>query len=345
MSRKKKNVYCTYYDAPGHTFPGHPETPKRIQSLKDWQNSPPFPEIKWLNFKPATESDVTLVHDSSLLTELAEECRRGRHEFEPAPTYVTEGSCDAALTAVGATLSVSRKILSMKTGSGFAIVRPPGHHAEQSESMGFCLLNNIAVAAADALAKGLNKIAIIDIDAHHGNGTQAIFWDTEQVGFLSIQEQDIYPGTGKIDAVTHARGRIISVPVPAFSGNSVFHALMMHVIKPWLLAFEPEMIFVSAGFDAHFSDPLTTLTLDTEGYFQITRILVELADELCEGRLMYVLEGGYDPIAMKDNIEACLAAMCGHSYHHDHYGKSPELTIGVSELIHQLIHLHHIQEI
>lgn len=344
MSGKKKKVYCTYYDASGHAFPGHPESPNRIRSLRDWVDSPPFPEIQWLDFQPAKEAEVTLVHDPSLLSDLKEECRQGTHEFEPAPSYVTENSYDAALNAVGATLAVSRKILAMNTGCGFAIIRPPGHHAEQNESMGFCLLNNIAIAAADAIEKGLGKIAILDIDAHHGNGTQAIFWDHDQVGFLSIQEQDIYPGTGKIDAVTHARGRIISVPLPAFSGNSAYFELMSQVVKPWLYEFKPEMLFVSAGFDAHFSDPMTTLTLDTQAYYQITRSLVQIADELCGGRLIYVLEGGYDPVAIKDNIEACLAAMSDRPYHHDHFGKNPDLNIDINELIHQLIHLHHIQE-
>ena len=345
MEIRTKRVYCTFYDAPEHTFPGHPESPQRFQSLKDWVNSTPFPEIQWLNFKPATAKDVKLAHDPAHLTDLQEECKQGRHEFESAPTYVTEQSCEAALMAVGATLAVSRKILAMKTGCGFAIVRPPGHHAELRESMGFCLLNNIAIAVADAMQRGVGKVAIIDFDAHHANGTQAIFWNTDQVGLLSIQEEDLYPGTGKITAVTHARGRIISIPLPAFSGNSAYLSLMERIVKPWLIEFAPEMIFVSAGFDAHFSDPLTTITLDTESFYQMTRMLVQLADELCQGRLMYVLEGGYDPVALADNIAACLAAMCGHQYQQDHFGKSLSLAIDISERVQQVIRLHRIQEI
>jgi len=345
MSNKNPHVYCSFQDAPEHTFPGHPESPRRVQPLRQWLQSPPYPEIKWLNHNPATEAEVLRVHHPALLKFLQEESRFGPHEFEPSPSYMTPTSYQAALGAAGATLAVSRQILAEGTGGGFAIVRPPGHHAEPDESMGFCLLNNIAIAAADAVASGLNRVAIVDIDAHHGNGTEVAFWNIPEVGFLSTHEQGLYPGTGKLNAVPHAPNRIINLPMPRHSGNTAFLQVFSQVVEPWLLGFQPEMIFVSAGFDAHFTDQLTTLTLDTTGYFLIAQSLVRMADALCQGRLIFVLEGGYDPLALKDNIGACLAAMGAHNDFDDHYGSGPDPNVDVNPLIDQIINQHHIQEI
>jgi acetoin utilization deacetylase AcuC-like enzyme len=344
MNEKENQVTCTFQEAPAHRFPGHPEAPKRIQTLGKWLAHPPYPEISWHAFEPASESDVMLVHDESLLAFLRAACQLGAHEFEPSPTYVTEGSYAAALEAVGATLAVSREILSKGKGHGFAFVRPPGHHAEPDAAMGFCLFNNIAVAAADAVASGVGRVAIVDFDAHHGNGTQAIFWNTPQVGYLSTHEGHIYPGSGQWDSAGHARGRIVNIPLPRFAGNQAFEHLYLQVIHPWLVHFQPEMILVSAGFDAHFSDPLTTLTLDTQGYYRLARNLVASADSLCKGRLMFVLEGGYDPLALADNAQACLAAMTGHEDFPDHYGKAPAVCPDITSLIHQLREYHHLEE-
>jgi len=309
-----------------------------------WIDSPPYPEMAWLSFKPALEGEVTLVHHQGLLSEIKAECERGSHEFEPSPTYVTKTSYQNALGAVGATLAVSRRLISERKGRGFAIIRPPGHHAEPERSMGFCLFNNIAIAAADAVASGLKKVAIVDFDAHHGNGTEAIFWHTPEVGYFSTHEGGIYPGTGSIESAPHARGRIINVPLPAFAGNKAFNSLLDEIVAPWIANFQPEMIFVSAGYDGHFSDPLTSLTLDTQGYYELTRRLVGIADEHGGGRIMFVLEGGYDPIALEDNIQACLAAMSGHSDFSDHYGPAPGVNPDVDLLINKLKDDHQLKE-
>lgn len=310
--------------------------------MGEWLKQPPYPEIQWLDFEPAEEGEVALVHRRGLLEFLKSESQQGPHEFEPAPSYVTTTSYQDALGAVGASLAVSRRILSEESGRGFAIVRPPGHHAEPSSSMGFCLLNNVAVAAADAVASGLSEVAIVDIDAHHGNGTQAAFWETPEVGYLSTHEGDGYPGTGQVGSAPHARGRIINIPLPSFTGNAAFKKILEGVVEPWLAHLQPEMIFVSAGYDGHFSDPLTTLTLDTRGYFEITRTLVRLAEAYCHGRIMFVLEGGYDPQALKDNVQACLAGLIGREDFIDRYGKGPGVTRGVDALIQEIQSIHHL---
>lgn len=323
INQHKLNVYCTFNDAQGHIFPGHPESPQRLAAMREWLNIPPYPEMLWLDYEPATEADVMLIHPKQTLDFIKKACQRGPHEFEPSPSYVTESSYQAALEAVGATLAVSRRILTEGRGHGFAIVRPPGHHAEPDRPMGFCLLNNIAVAAADAVASGLSRVAIIDFDAHHGNGTEAAFWGTPEVGYLSTHEMHLYPGSGSLESAPHARGRIINIPLPAFSDTSAFINLFQQVVNPWLRHFGAEMLMVSAGYDAHFSDPLTTLTLDTAGYHQITQMLVKLAGKFCQDRIVFVLEGGYDPQALSNNIQACLAALCGRSDFPDRYGRSP----------------------
>jgi len=342
MIDNNQTVFCTFHQAPDHRFPGHPESPMRLQGLRNWTFQPPYPEITWLDFEPALEQAVTLVHSSAYVTFLQQECEKGAHEFEPSPSYVTETSYQDALAAVGATLAVSRKIIERGAGRGFAIVRPPGHHATSIESMGFCLLNNIAIAAADAIASGLKRVAIVDIDAHHGNGTEAIFWETPEVGYLSTHEGGIYPGSGQVESARHARGRIINIPLPSFSGNQTYKRLTDQVIKPWLEKMAPDMLFVSAGYDCHFSDPLTTLTLDTHGYYQLMGDLVQLADATCQGRIMLVLEGGYDPIALKDNIQASLAALSGRPDFEDHYGKGPGDQREIQPLINRLIEIHQL---
>lgn len=342
MNNNDQRVYCTYFDAPQHTYPGHPESPHRLVAMREWLSVPPYPEMLWLDHKPAAEADVMLIHPRPMLEFIKDACQQGPHEFEPSPSYVTESSYQSALEAVGATLSVSRRILAEGRGRGFAIVRPPGHHAEPDRPMGFCLLNNAAIAAADAVASGLSRVAIIDFDAHHGNGTQAAFWQTPEVGYLSTHEMNLYPGSGSLASAPHARGRIINIPLPAFLDTTAFLNLSQQVADPWLRNFGAEMLLVSAGYDAHFSDPLTTLTLDTDGYHQITQILVDLAREFCQNRILFILEGGYDPQALKNNIQACLAALCGRSDFPDQYGRSPGGCSNITAHIEKIRDIHQL---
>lgn len=344
IEQNKFNVYCTFHDAPKHAYPGHPEAPDRLMLMREWLESPPYPEMVWLDYQPATQADAMLVHSKPMLDALKTACQRGPHEFEPSPSYVTGASCQAAFEALGATLAVSRRILAEGHGRGFAIVRPPGHHAEPNASMGFCLLNNIAIAAADAVASGARKVAIVDFDAHHGNGTEAAFWNTPEVGYFSTHEMNLYPGSGGLESAPHARGRIINVPLPAFSDTGAFIKVFNQVVDPWLRHFGADLLLVSAGFDPHFSDPLTTLTLDTHGFFKISQMLVNLAEQYCQGKIVFVLEGGYDPLAIKENIQACLAALCGHSHYPDHYGRSPGGRSSVTAHINKLTQLHHLTE-
>ncbi len=299
----------SYVSAPRHVYPDHPEAPSRFDLLEPRLNS--F-GARALSVHPAAKAEIARVHRSELIDGLEEACRRGTAIIDPAPTYVTQSSYDDALAAAGATLDCARAVSRGEADNAFAIIRPPGHHAEPDRPMGFCLFNNVAVAASDALNapdSELQRLAIIDYDAHHGNGTQAAFLHDPRVAYLSTHQWGIYPGTGWYTDAPEARQRIVNVPLPARSGDHAFQLVMDELIVPLVRAFRPDMLLVSAGFDAHWRDPITTLGLSTSGFYILSKGLVELAAELCGGRIVFVLEGGYDPANLANGAAAVFAAL------------------------------------
>jgi acetoin utilization deacetylase AcuC-like enzyme len=177
--------------------------------------------------------------------------------------------------------------------------------------MGFCIFNNIAIAAKDALASGLERVMVIDYDAHHGNGTQAAFLDEDRAAFLSAHQWGIYPGTGWITDAPHAKKRIVNVPLPAYAGDQVYEQVADRIFKPFVESFKPQMLFISVGFDAHWNDPITMLGLSTQGYLTLARKVVALAEEHCDGKIVFVLEGGYDPLNVANGAEAVFIAATG----------------------------------
>lgn len=311
----------TFVHSPKHQYPDHPERPGRLDELIPKLDS--FQAEK-LDVTPAKHEDIARVHIPRLITGLERVC----HEEAPciidyAPTYVSQTSFEDAMLAAGAILACSRAVANGETDNAFAIVRPPGHHAEPDKAMGFCLFNNVAVAAKDALAQGLERVLVVDYDAHHGNGTQAAFLNDERAAYLSTHQWGIYPGTGWLEDAPHARKRIVDVPLPAYAGDQAFAQVSEAIIKPTVEAFKPEMIFVSAGFDAHWSDPLTSLGLSSAGFFDISKRLVKLADEHCDGKIVFVLEGGYDPTNVANGVEAVFAALAGSGPEFDAGDPSP----------------------
>jgi len=178
--------------------------------------------------------------------------------------------------------------------------------------MGFCLLNNIAIAAMSALCNGMERVLVVDYDAHHGNGTEKAFWNEPRAGYFSTHQENIYPGSGSLQAAPHARGRIADLPLPARSGDKCFSLLFDEAFVPLARRFNPSIILVSAGFDAHWSDPITSLGLSTPGYYAISKKLVDLAGEICAGRIVFVLEGGYGPQNVANGVRAVFAALTGN---------------------------------
>jgi acetoin utilization deacetylase AcuC-like enzyme len=228
-----------------------------------------------------------------------------------APTYVTPSSFDDALLAAGGVITCTRAVLNNAAKNAFAIVRPPGHHAEPDRAMGFCIFNNVAIGARYALAgnpsrgrPALQRVAIIDYDAHHGNGTQTAFLNDERVAFLSTHQWGIYPGTGWIEDAPHAKKRIVNVPLPAGAGDIAYERIADEIFSPFVENFKPQMLFISVGFDAHWNDPITTLGLSTAGYLTLARKVVQLAEEHCDGKIVFVLEGGYDPMNVANGATA-----------------------------------------
>jgi len=297
----------TFVPSPQHEYPDHPERPGRLDELSPRLSSV---QAEKLDVSPAKHEEIARVHTPHLITGLERVCReQAPGIIDYAPTYVATCSFDDAMLAAGATLACSRAVVNGDVENAFAIVRPPGHHAEPDKAMGFCLFNNVAVAARDALAQGLGRVLVVDYDAHHGNGTQAAFLDDERAAYLSTHQWGIYPGTGWIEDAPHAKKRIVNVPLPAFAGDQAFALITDGIIQPMVESFKPDMLFVSAGFDAHWSDPLTNLGLSSVGFFNISKRLVELADEHCDGKIVFVLEGGYDPMNVANGAEGVFTAL------------------------------------
>ena len=299
----------TFVPSPNHVYPDHPERPARLDVLKPRLDS--F-SAKLIETKPATREEVARVHNPKLVAALEKVCREDAPGIiDYAPTYVTPSSFEDALLAAGGVLTCTRAVMNGEATNAFAIVRPPGHHAEPDRAMGFCLFNNVAVGAQDALANSMERVMVIDYDAHHGNGTQAAFLDEARVAFLSAHQfqPGFYPGTGALTEAPHAKQRIVNVPLPARAGDKVYEQVADQIFRPFVESFKPQMVFVSVGFDAHWNDPITTLGLSTAGYFMLAQKVIALAEEFCNGKIVFVLEGGYDAVNVANGAEATFLAL------------------------------------
>lgn len=308
-----------------HQLSGHPEHPQRFDHFGRLQEYP-FASKLLLEIPSDVDRDVILaVHPSQYLDSLEESSRRGEGFLDYGDTYVTSASYQSALQAVGGATAMVDAVINGKANSGFAIVRPPGHHATASRAMGFCLLNNVAIAARYAQSKGLARVMIIDFDVHHGNGTQDIFETDPNVYYLSTHQGGIFPGTGHIHEVGRGDGEMtnLNIPLPPGAGDLAFNLITESIIIPAAMRFIPQILLISAGFDAHWCDPLASLQLTTSGYYEIGKVLIQLSREVCNGRIAFVLEGGYDPEALTDNIAAVFASMAGEPPPADRLGPAP----------------------
>ena len=294
-----------------HIYPDHPEQPSRFDLLAPRLD---YFGAQILDVKSATRDEAARVHHPKMISALEDACKQGPAIIDSAPTFVTKTSFDDALLAAGGTLSCTHAVLSGSARNAFAIIRPPGHHAEPDRAMGFCIFNNVAIAARDALARGLKRVAIMDYDAHHGNGTQAAFLDDERVAYLSTHQWGIYPGTGWYEEAPHAKKRIVNVPLPAGAGDKTYKRIADEIFVPFIQSFKPELILVSAGFDAHWNDPITTLGLSTAGFYMLSKKLVDMAEEHCGGKIVFVLEGGYNATNLANGSAAVFAALMNKDF-------------------------------
>jgi len=290
---------------------GHPERPDRIRAIEGELES-----REWLGWDPveapaATEEQLLRVHPAEYVKAVREHSELGQGFDLDTPT--SAGSYEAALRAAGGACALAESLLTGGEPTGFSSLRPPGHHAERATAMGFCLFANVAVAARHALgALGAERVMVVDWDVHHGNGTNALFHDSREVLFVSIHQWPFWPGTGALDDVGEgdAEGYSINVPVPAGTGEAAFLSLIEHVVMPVGRQYRPDLILISAGYDAHRHDPLGGLSLDTTSYGGMASRMRALGDEL-DAPVGAVLEGGYDLQALADSVVETMGALSG----------------------------------
>jgi len=272
---------------------GHPERPDRLRAIDRILEHERFQSLERDLATPANDEQIARVHPTSYIQHIRASAPEDGLARIDADTAMSPGTLDAALLGAGAACTAVDEVMSGKVSNAFCAIRPPGHHAEKSTAMGFCFFNNAGVAARQAQAvHGAERVAIVDFDVHHGNGTQDIFWDDPSVFYGSTHQMPLYPGTGALTET--GAGNIYNAPLSAGADGEVFkEAARTRILQP-LKDFRPDLVIISAGFDAHVRDPLAELRLTEADFSWITYHLMEIADQCCHGRVVSVLEGGYD---------------------------------------------------
>jgi acetoin utilization deacetylase AcuC-like enzyme len=295
---------CVAHD-PGY---GHPEAPARLSAVLAALEEPEFAGLARLEAPLGDDADIALVHGAAFAPSVMARVPQQGHTALDADTILSPGSGKAAMRAVGAVTAAVDAVIAGRARNAFCAIRPPGHHAEPDRAMGFCLFNSIAVAARRAQAvHGIGRVAIVDFDVHHGNGTQAVAEQDPSLFFASSHQYPLYPGTGSADET--GTGNIVNVPLRSGTAGGCFRRAFEARILPALDAFAPELLLVSAGFDAHRADPLAGLELEEDDFGWVTQRLAEAAARHAQGRLISVLEGGYDLRALAGSAAAHVSAL------------------------------------
>ncbi|GHO50181.1 histone deacetylase [Ktedonospora formicarum] len=335
----------------------HPERPQRLdESMKllealDWLKRD---DLVQLAPRAATIDELAAVHERQYIQEVEAaskdaariEATGGRKtQFFATDTYVSAKSYEAALKAAGAPLTAIDALLKGEIKNAYCLVRPPGHHAVAESAMGFCLFNNVAVAARYAIEHhGLERVMIIDYDVHHGNGTQEMFYDDPRVLYFSIHQAPFYPGTGASTELGEgdAVGTTVNVPLPAQTGYHVYEAVFRQVMAPIMDRFDPQLILVSAGFDAHWDDPIGDMFLSTAAFFQLNKIILDNAQQICDGRVIMVQEGGYSISALEAGVATSINQLLGGNAAVDDLGQAPDMNyqLNLDVLIGELRRIH-----
>ncbi|KAA0594797.1 acetoin utilization deacetylase AcuC-like enzyme [Azospirillum lipoferum] len=300
----------THHDCFAHdTGPGHPEAPERLAVVWQVLDRPEFRDLERRSAPEADVEQLSRVHERSYVEAVLEAVPSDGYQRLDGDTLLSPGSRGAILRAAGSVCAAVDAVLAGEATNAFCAVRPCGHHAEPARAMGFCVFNNIAVGALHARkVHGLTRVAVVDFDVHHGNGTQAMFADDPDLFFASTHQSPLYPGTGN-SWERGVDGNILNLPLEPYSGSVEFRQAVERAILPALEAFQPELLLISAGFDAHKRDPLAQLGLTAEDFEWVTRKLVELADRVCGGRVVSALEGGYDATGLAEGCAAHLTAL------------------------------------
>jgi acetoin utilization deacetylase AcuC-like enzyme len=321
----------------GHETGEHPENKGRLEAVeKGLKDSGLWEKLIHISPRPATLRELLLIHSEGHIRHVKNLAESGGGRID-ADTVVSAHSYKAALYAAGGAESAVDAVMLGKVSSAFALVRPPGHHATRNQAMGFCLFNNVAVASAHALDRyKLERILILDFDVHHGNGTQDIFADETRVCYISVHQSPLYPGTGSI--AERGVNNMFNIPLPPGCGDGEYKRVYDEIVAPAARRFNPEVILVSAGFDAHWADGIASMCLSIGGYAQIMHSIKSLADELCSGKLVLSLEGGYNLAALAGAVEAVFNVLLGEANVKDKLGDclSPEERPDIEPLLGQL---------
>lgn len=286
-------------------FPGkyHPERPERIAAVNQMAADLRRPDLKHYSPRAATAEELELCHGAAYVAAVAQTAGVARHDFDP-DTHSSADTWTTVTLAAGGVLTAVESVIDGDADNGFALVRPPGHHARPDNAMGFCFFNNVAIAAKWLVEKrGLQRVLVLDWDVHHGNGTQEMFYDSARVLYMSTHQYPFYPGTGYFDEIGTGSGAgfTVNAPMAAGFGDAQYLNIFDNLLMPIARQFQPEFVLISAGFDGHHRDPLGGMRLTEDGFVAMARRMKRLAAECCGGQLVAVLEGGYDLHALADS--------------------------------------------
>lgn len=318
-----------------HNFPGHPEHAGRIQAV--WQEldaSGLTSQLLSVAARPASDKQLLAVHSRAHLNRLVAISQQEKMVLIDQDTYALPSSMGIARLAAGGVIQAIDALITAKADNGLAVIRPPGHHATVDRQMGFCLLNNIAIGARHAqIQHKLERVLILDYDVHHGNGTQDIFYADPSVMFISIHQSPHYPGTGKLNEIGQGDGHglTLNIPLRAGHGDLSYRALFEDIVWAAVERFHPQLMLVSAGFDAHWADPLAQMRLSLGGYDDLARASIKMAQAFCEGKIVFVMEGGYDLKALSHGWCNIASALLGADERRDPYGP-PAYSAPIDEI-------------
>ncbi|MGQ9586320.1 MAG: histone deacetylase family protein [Anaerolineae bacterium] len=328
-----------------HDLRGHPENRERLRQIMEaLEGHGVLRDMVQVPAVPVSLERLQRVHSPAYVEQVRRISERGGGSLDP-DTYVSRRSYEAALAAAGGLVALTEAVLAGELENGFALVRPPGHHAERDEGMGFCLFNNVAVAALAALEEHrLERVLIVDFDVHHGNATQNTFYRDPRVLYFSTHQYPYYPGTGHWREIGEGPGQgyTVNVPLSAGVGDEGYQAIFDELLFPLAERYQPELILVSAGYDAHWNDPLAGMLLSVSGYAHLARTLVALAQEVCGGRLVFTLEGGYHLQVLREGVLNTCLALLGRDQVVDSLGPAQQAEQDVRNYLNQLRGLHRL---